>query len=143
MVGRQDANQLCTYQIASIVGGDIAEQILRSELFIEFECLTVETGDVTVAMNCAYFGKLNVAKIFEEVSQNKKFQEDIFKMVLQKDTSGLTCVELALEPVDYEKMGTSEADKKSVALILRRMCDAAIEFGDTKGGKFKQLISEF
>ena len=73
MVGRQDANQLCTYQIASIVGGEIAEQILRSELFIEFECLTVETGDVTVAMNCAYFGKLNVAKIFEEVSQNKKF----------------------------------------------------------------------
>ena len=40
-------------------------------------------------------------------------------------------------------MGTSEADKKAVALILRRMCDSAIEFGDTKGGKFKQLISEF
>lgn len=61
---------------------DEAVEFLKDPLFVEGEFFLCSTGDMTPVMNAAFFGRPRVAEIIEELAEEEKYTEDVYKMLL-------------------------------------------------------------
>ncbi|CAL6072028.1 Conserved_hypothetical protein [Hexamita inflata] len=128
VIGHLDEENLCTYLMGTICTFDEAFKFLRNKTFIDAEFFLCATGDMTPVMNAAFFGRPYFAKIITELSEDPKYQEGIYKMALNRDSSEATCLELALLEVDYKKYGCTPEDKQETYQILKKLCIRAANF---------------
>ncbi|CAL6061437.1 Hypothetical_protein [Hexamita inflata] len=93
-------------------------------------------------MNAAYYGRPLVAAIFVKLSQQKEFQEFIFKQLLTRDEQKLTCIEICQSEIDYVKYGTSLAYKKQVIQQYRKLMRRAFTWAESKGYKVDDFLKK-
>ncbi|CAL6041083.1 Hypothetical_protein [Hexamita inflata] len=93
-------------------------------------------------MNAAYYGRPLVAAIFVKLSQQKEFQEFIFKQLLTRDEQKLTCIEICQSEIDYVKYGTSLAYKKQVNQQYRKLMRRAFTWAESKGYKVDDFLKK-
>lgn len=112
VIGKLDDDNLCTYLIATICKIPEAHDLMKNPLFIDNEFFLCKTGDMTPVMNAAFFGRPLVAQIIIDLAKEEKYKEGVYKMVLQRDNGGATCLDLCKTEVDYLKYGCSMEEKQ-------------------------------
>lgn len=105
---------------------------MKNPLFIDNEFFLCKTGDMTPVMNAAFFGRPLVAQIIIDLAKEEKYKEGVYKMVLQRDNGGATCLDLCKTEVDYLKYGCSMEEKQQVYQLFRELCNEAYKYADSK-----------
>ena len=57
---------------------------------------------MTPVFNAALFGRPELLRIFESYEQIDGLREDLYEMLLQRDSQGKSCIELAREDPDLQ-----------------------------------------
>ena len=99
LVGRLTSERQSTFLVASVCKFVEAFEVLRSPTF-QAEFQLHKTGDVTPVFNAALFGRPELLRIFENYEQIDGLREDLYEMLLRRDSQGKSCIELAREDLD-------------------------------------------
>ncbi|CAL6084511.1 Ankyrin_repeat protein 1 [Hexamita inflata] len=127
---------------ASMCHGTIVKSVFFNQKLLQTELPQIRTGNFTPVMNAAYYGRPLVAAIFVKLSQQKEFQEFIFKQLLTRDEQKLTCIEICQSEIDYVKYGTSLANKKQVIQQYRKLMRRAFTWAESKGYKVDDFLKK-
>ncbi|CAL6056879.1 Ankyrin_repeat protein 1 [Hexamita inflata] len=144
LIGKVNHFNLTTLIVAGLCNYQEAFDVMNNEQIIDKELHLVTSGDVTLATNCAYFGRIQCALMLERCAKNPKLNKFVFEMMLKRDMAKLTVLEITKQEVDLVKFNCTQGQRQEIENIIKELTTQAYEYAVKQTDKkWQGIVIEF
>ncbi|CAL6030173.1 Conserved_hypothetical protein [Hexamita inflata] len=144
LFGQTNTFNLPTIVTAGLCQYQAAYDVMNNMKVIQAELGLLTAGDVTLATNSAFFGRIECAKMLQRCAMDQNLRYYVFEMMLRKDASKRTVLEISKLEVDLVRYNTTQNEREEVQKIMEELTREAYTYALGKQDeKWENILAEY